>query len=156
MIAKAIEHAVAIREGAELAGPRVRSPVPTACTRRVAIGDPQSNTARFFGALAAHDLLGDDGWMKPDVQLVAMGDYFDYRVAERDAGRVEGVLILGWLAAHANAGAIIMAAPQLLPRSSRTQRFNQMQPRASPRFPRSHPNRATTSQRFAERRRSTP
>ncbi len=101
MIAKAIEHAVAIREGAELAGPRVRSPVPTACTRRVAIGDPQSNTARFFGALAAHDLLGDDGWMKPDVQLVAMGDYFDYRVAERDAGRVEGVLILGWLAAHA-------------------------------------------------------
>ncbi len=29
-----------------------------------------------------------------------MGDHFDYHVPERDRARVEGVLILGWLAAH--------------------------------------------------------
>ena len=67
----------------------------------MAIGDPQSSTERWFGALAAHGLLGDDGWLRPDVRLVAMGDYFDYHVPERDRARVEGVLILGWLAAHA-------------------------------------------------------
>jgi len=65
-----------------------------------AIGDPQSNTQRFFGALAAHGLLGDDGWLRRDVRLIAMGDYFDYYVPEREAARVEGVLVLAWLAAH--------------------------------------------------------
>jgi hypothetical protein len=95
-VERAIEHAKALRAG------EPRAPVghgPPA--RRVAIGDPQSSSERFFGALAAHGLLGADGWLRADVRLVAMGDYFDYRVAEREQGRVEGVLILGWLAAHA-------------------------------------------------------
>ena len=95
-VAAAIDHARALR-----AGDARRGPDPLPATRRVAIGDPQSSSERFFGALAAHHLLGDDGWLRRDVHLVAMGDYFDYRVAEREAGRVEGVLILGWLAAHA-------------------------------------------------------
>lgn len=95
-IDRAIAHATLLRGG----DPR-RGPTPGHFVRRVAIGDPQSSSTRFFGALAAHGLLGDDGWLRPEVQLVAMGDYFDYRVSEREAGRVEGVLILGWLAAHA-------------------------------------------------------
>lgn len=94
-IDQAIDHATRLR----LLEPR-RGPVPSAFTRRVAIGDPQTSARRWFGALAAHGLLGADGWLRPDVQLIAMGDYFDYRVAERDAARVEGVLILSWLAAH--------------------------------------------------------
>jgi hypothetical protein len=93
----AIERARGVREGTE-AGPPAPG-VPPA--RTVAIGDPQSSTARWFGALAAHGLLGGDGWLRPDVRLIAMGDYFDYHVPERDLARVEGVLILGWLAAHA-------------------------------------------------------
>jgi len=96
-VVRAIAQATALRGGATLTGPTLITP-----TRRLAIGDPQSSSERFFGALDAHDLLGDDGWLRPDVRLVAMGDYFDYRVSERDAGRVEGVLILSWLAAHVN------------------------------------------------------
>src|SRR4051812_46696124 len=95
-VSKAIDNAIRLR-----AGERIAPPAPAHPTRRFAIGDPQTSSERFFGALAAHGMLGDDGWLLPDVQLIAMGDYFDYRVAERDAGRVEGVLILGWLAAHA-------------------------------------------------------
>jgi hypothetical protein len=95
-VERAIAKAKQIRAGEPLL-----SPPPDAPTRRAAIGDPQSSSERFFGALAAHGLLGDDGWLRRDVHLLAMGDYFDYRVAERDRGRVEGVLILGWLAAHA-------------------------------------------------------
>lgn len=95
-IAQAIAHATMLR-----GGDRRRAPSPGTITRKVAIGDPQSSSERFFGALAAHDLLDHDGWLRRDVELTAMGDYFDYRVSEREAGRVEGVLILGWLAAHA-------------------------------------------------------
>ncbi|MBA2538852.1 MAG: hypothetical protein H0V17_04390 [Deltaproteobacteria bacterium] len=92
----AVANAKSIREGTA-----VSPPVPVTVKRRVAIGDPQSSTLRFLSALHAHGLLGDDGWLRPDVRLIAMGDYFDYRVSEREQGRVEGVLILGWLAAHA-------------------------------------------------------
>src|SRR3990172_12972592 len=63
----------------------------------VAIGDPQASSSRFFRSLAAHGLLGGDGWLRPDVRLVAMGDYFDY--PGHDAHE-SGVEILAWLAAH--------------------------------------------------------
>lgn len=91
----AIAHAHALRAG------DARGPAQTSAARRTfAIGDPQTNTARWFGALDAHGLLGDDGWLRGDVQLISMGDHFDYHVPEREAARVEGVLVLAWLAAH--------------------------------------------------------
>ena len=98
-IERAVDHAAGLRDGQPRHGPSVHG---VTATRRVAIGDPQTSSSRFFGALVSHDLLGSDGWIRPEVRLVAMGDYFDYRVAERAEGRVEGVLILSWLAAHAN------------------------------------------------------
>jgi hypothetical protein len=75
-------------------------PVLEPAARSVAIGDPQSSAERFLGALAAHDLLTADGWLRPDVRLVAMGDYFDH---PGDGAAESGVRILGWLAAHAAA-----------------------------------------------------
>lgn len=104
-VAAGIERARELREGALRAGPPAPSAPPA---RVVAIGDPQSSTERWFGALAAHGLLGEDGWLRPDVRLIAMGDYFDYHVPERDRARVEGVLILGWLAAHARAHVTVL------------------------------------------------
>ena len=94
-IDQAIAHAQALRAGdrrapAHASGPR----------RTFAIGDPQTSTARLFGALDANELLGDDGWLRPDVRLISMGDHFDYYVPERAHGRIEGVLVLSWLAAH--------------------------------------------------------
>jgi hypothetical protein len=91
---RAIEHARALRAG------EARAPSPRQPSRTIAIGDPQTNSTRLFAALDHHGLLGDDGWLAPDVRLISMGDHFDYYVPEREAGRVEGVLVLGWLAAH--------------------------------------------------------
>ncbi len=104
-VSAATERAVRLRGGSE--PPRAAPAV--APRRAVAIGDPQTSAERWFGALAAHGLLGDDGWLRPDVRLVAMGDYFDYHVPERDRARVEGVLILGWLATHAPAQVTLLA-----------------------------------------------
>jgi hypothetical protein len=100
----AIAHARALRAGAALAPTRTN-----AARRTVAIGDPQTNTARFFGALDANGLLADDGWLRDDVRLISMGDHFDYFVPEREAGRVEGVLVLSWLAAHARDHVMLVA-----------------------------------------------
>src|SRR5438045_1548273 len=91
----ALTNARRLRAGEPIAPAR-----PGNARRRVAVGDPQAPAERFFGALAAHRLLDGDGWLSADVHLIAMGDYFDYRVAERERARVEGVLILSWLAAH--------------------------------------------------------
>src|SRR5438094_10261072 len=96
-VASAIERARVLRAGADVRAPQ---PPSTDARRTVAIGDPQSSAERFFGALAAHELLGGDGWLQPDVRLISMGDHFDYHVEDRERARVDGVLILAWLAAH--------------------------------------------------------
>jgi hypothetical protein len=83
-VSAAIERAVRLRGGAALHPRPVVAPL-----RAVAIGDPQTSTDRWFGALAAHGLLADDGWLRPDVRLTAMGDYFDYHVPERERAREE-------------------------------------------------------------------
>jgi len=68
---------------------------------RVAIGDPQASLQRFFGVLDANRLLGDGGRVRPDVQLVSMGDHFDWgEPHDRERARGEGLALLSWLAAH--------------------------------------------------------
>ena len=100
----ATAHARALRAGDAVA------PAPRAVARRtVAIGDPQTSSTRFFGALDANGLLGDDGWLRDDVRLISMGDHFDYFVPERVAARVEGVLVLAWLAAHPREQVVLIA-----------------------------------------------
>lgn len=93
-IERAIANAEAVRAGVE--GPKRGD----GKRRTVAIGDPQTSTSRLFGALDHHGMLGDDGWLADDVRVISMGDHFDYFVPERAQGRIEGVLVLGWLAAH--------------------------------------------------------
>jgi hypothetical protein len=46
--------------------------------RRVAIGDPQASIETFLAVLDRHALLGDHGRLLPEVQLVSMGDHFDW------------------------------------------------------------------------------
>jgi hypothetical protein len=104
-IDRAIQHARALRAG-EARAPSARK---AGERRTVAIGDPQTSSARLFGALDAHGLLGDDGWLRDDVRLISIGDHFDYHVPEREAGRIEGVLLLGWLAAHPREQIVLIA-----------------------------------------------
>ncbi|MFP2934662.1 metallophosphoesterase, partial [Pyxidicoccus sp. 3LG] len=69
--------------------------------RRLAMGDPQADLDRVLAILAHHGLLGDDGWLRPDVQLVSVGDHFDWgRPHERDAVAASGLALVAWLAAH--------------------------------------------------------
>ena len=69
--------------------------------RRFAIGDPQAPIEHVLAILDRASLLGDDGWLHPDVALVSMGDHFDWGAAtEREQATESGLFLLAWLAAH--------------------------------------------------------
>jgi hypothetical protein len=73
----------------------------TPLRRFVAVGDPQAPAEVFFRVLARHDLIGDDGWLAPDVSLLSIGDHFDWKGGEPPRASRDGLEILRWLAAHA-------------------------------------------------------
>jgi hypothetical protein len=77
---------------------------------RVAIGDPQADITRFLAILERHGLLTEQGWLAPDVQLVSVGDHFDWGKAhERDAVARSALGLVAWLAAHPADQVIILA-----------------------------------------------
>ena len=76
------------------------APAPAPCRRRVTLGDPQTDTARALSVLAAHDLLSPDGWLRPEVGLVCMGDLFDFNTEDVVWAGAEGLAFARWLAAH--------------------------------------------------------
>lgn len=81
-------------------------------SRAVAIGDLQASARRVFEVLAHHDLLADDGRLRPEVQLLTIGDHFDY--GTRASGMVpqarrDGQDVLSYLAAHDPSQVVILA-----------------------------------------------
>ncbi|MFY2559576.1 metallophosphoesterase [Corallococcus terminator] len=69
--------------------------------RRLALGDPQADFDKVLAILDHHGLLGTDGWLKPDVQLVSVGDHFDWgRPEERLHAAKSALALVAWLAAH--------------------------------------------------------
>jgi hypothetical protein len=75
----------------------------------VAIGDPQANLSRFLAILDHHGLLTEHGWLRPDVQLVSVGDHFDWGKAhEREEVARSAVQLIAWLAAHPADQAVIL------------------------------------------------
>lgn len=84
--------------------------MPSPFKRHVAIGDPQSSFERFHRVLAHHRLLGPRGRLRDDVQLVSLGDHFDWggRAARAEATR-DGTRLLRWLASHPAEQAVILA-----------------------------------------------
>ena len=86
-----------------MAGEPIAAPARASFRRSVALGDPQAAAAKLFALLEHHRLLGDDGWLAPDVQLVSIGDHFDFgtrATGTLDEARVDGPRFLRWLAAH--------------------------------------------------------
>lgn len=85
------------------------SPAP-ARRLRVAIGDPQADITRILAILDRHGLLTQDGWLGPDVQLVSVGDHFDWG-SHRERGAVahSALQLVAWLAAHPADQAVILA-----------------------------------------------
>ncbi len=65
------------------------------------MGDPQADLGRVLAILAHQDVLGDDGGLRPDVQLVSVGDHFDWgKPQERDAAATSALALVAWLASH--------------------------------------------------------
>lgn len=70
-------------------------------TRRLAIGDPQAPLDRVLAILDRHGLLGEDGWIRPDVQLVSLGDHYDWGgAASAERAAADATALVAWLAAH--------------------------------------------------------
>lgn len=93
----------ALGVAAELADGERRAARSVTARRAVAIGDPQAHAHKLFAVLDHHGLLGDDGWLRDDVQLVSIGDHFDFGTRAQgttDAARVDGPRFLRWLCAH--------------------------------------------------------
>lgn len=87
-----------------------REPAGVARSRRVAVGDPQAPLGVFLRVLEQHGLLGDDGWLAADVELVSIGDHFDFGgSAQRREAAEDGLAILAWLAAHPPDQAVLIA-----------------------------------------------
>jgi hypothetical protein len=73
------------------------------------MGDPQADLDRVLAILAHQGLLGADGWLRPDVQLVSVGDHFDWgRPHEREAVAASGLALVAWLAAHPADQAVLL------------------------------------------------
>ncbi len=69
--------------------------------RRVAMGDPQAPLQQVLSILDHYSLLGSNGKLAEDVQLVSLGDHFDWgKRAQRQQATQDGLLLLAWLAAH--------------------------------------------------------
>ncbi|MGC6416858.1 MAG: metallophosphoesterase [Bradymonadia bacterium] len=70
--------------------------------KTVVVGDPQTTFQQFVDVLAQHECLNADGRIHPHIQLIAVGDYFDFGRAgvSRKQAQAHGLAILKWLADH--------------------------------------------------------
>jgi hypothetical protein len=116
-----VERALARARGALTGPPPAAEPTPetaaaraasgsTAVSRTLAVGDPQAPLATFLQILDLHGALGADGLLAPEVELITMGDYFDWGApAERAAAADDALALLTWLALHPREQVSILA-----------------------------------------------
>jgi hypothetical protein len=78
--------------------------------RHVAVGDPQAPFEAFLSILEGHALLTDSRRLRDDVQLVSMGDHFDWGPpAQRAQATADGLRLLEWLASHPPEQVVLIA-----------------------------------------------
>lgn len=74
------------------------------------MGDPQAPLATVQSVLDRHDLLDAQGQLRDDVQLVSMGDHFDWgHPSERKKATGDATALLEWLASHSADQVILIA-----------------------------------------------
>jgi hypothetical protein len=104
-----IDAALARAAEAVARGPHSTPPDGVPRSWRVAIGDPQADIERFLAVLDHQGLLSRGGWLRPDVQLVCVGDLFDWgKVEERERAATSALHMLAWLASHPADQALLM------------------------------------------------
>lgn len=65
------------------------------------MGDPQCPLDVMLEVLARADLLEETGRLRREVQLISVGDHFDWGTPqEREQAATDGLAILAWLASH--------------------------------------------------------
>ena len=141
-------------------------PVPTGrrFARRLAIGDPQAPLATFLEILDRNDLLADDGRLHPEVQLVTLGDHFDWGPAEdRARSAASAFALLAWLAAHPPDQVLLLAGNHDLARVGELAAFDDAtfaeahaEATALRRVPMRDPGRAARRGRFLARHAALP
>src|SRR5437870_5555145 len=75
--------------------------------RSLVMGDPQAPFAVVMAILERHQLLGGDGKLRPEVQLLSIGDHFDWN-GDLDTVARDGVALLRWLASHSRQQVVIL------------------------------------------------
>ncbi len=143
----------------------VRLGVPAAKPElRLAIGDPQAPLSTFLEILDRNDLLTDDGRLHPHVQLVSMGDHFDWGPAGgRKFAAENSVRLLAWLAAHPASQVVLLTGNHDLARVGELAGFDDAtfgaahdEATALRAMPMSAPGRAERRRAFLERHRALP
>ena len=96
-----IEAALALAHSAALKGPHSAGPEGQPRAHHFVIGDPQADFTRFLAVLDRQGLLDVTGRLRSEVQLISVGDHFDWgKPAEREAVAVSAVQLLAWMALH--------------------------------------------------------
>lgn len=74
------------------------------------MGDPLAPFSTVLAVLERHGLIGDDGRLREDVQLVSMGDHFDWGDAsQRKKATDDGCALVAWLGGHSAEQVIMLA-----------------------------------------------
>lgn len=74
------------------------------------MGDPQAPFAKVLALLDRFGLLGPQGFLRSEVQLVSMGDHFDWgKPVDRPLATRDGIALLSWLVSHPKEQVIILA-----------------------------------------------
>ena len=93
----------------DAAAPTFGAPSGRTFTVRRAVGDPQAPLETFLALLDRRALLGSDGRLLPHVQLVSMGDHFDWgRTEERARVSAESQALFAWLCAHPSDQVVVL------------------------------------------------
>jgi hypothetical protein len=74
------------------------------------MGDPQAPLATVQSVLDRYELLDAQGQLREDVQLVSMGDHFDWgHASERKKATRDATALLEWLATHSAEQVVLIA-----------------------------------------------
>jgi Calcineurin-like phosphoesterase len=104
-----IQAALARASEAVAGGPHSTPPDGHPRTHHLAIGDPQADITRFFALLDRQGLLSPHGRLRPEVQLVSVGDHFDWgKASERTEVAASALRLLAWMASHPADQAVLL------------------------------------------------
>ena len=74
------------------------------------MGDPQAPFPTVLAVLDRHGLLRHDGRLRDDVQLVSMGDHFDWGApSDRARATTDALALLAWLVSHPPEQVVLLA-----------------------------------------------